>query len=173
MAQEYKKYDSQDRYEIHNARLAKDPKVWEGEKGKLVTLTFVSTSRSEKSLDLWVDAKVGGFNADLASYLKKDDVLGIRGKPSMEAWEDKDGNERTSFTLFNAEIMTPISLFQELKERGFVPGGGGKSAPNAKGKKAAGGGGKKPAQRSTRKIEQIKDDEDDELDLDDEDTGEE
>src|SRR5690349_18606911 len=130
---EFKKYDSQDRYEVHNARLAKDPKVWDGgEKGKLVTLTFVSTSRSEKSVDLWVDAKVGGFNGELASFLKKDDVLGIRGKPAMEEWEDKDGNARTSFVLHQAEIFPPIALFVELKERGFVPGQSGKSTPNAK-----------------------------------------
>lgn len=154
---DYKKYDSQDRYSIYNATLAKDPRITEGNNGTMVSLTFVSNSRSDRHTDLWVEANVGDFQTALARYLKKGDVLGVSGKPALRNWDDKEGNERQSFELVRAEIFPPISLFMELKERGFTPG----AAPKGGKKNAAKGSTKAPAKGGSKKqIAEIPDDDD-------------
>lgn len=122
MTDEYKKYDSQDSYNCHNARLTKDATVTPGNKGDMVRITFVSTCRSDRYSDLWIEANVSDFNAPMAAFLKKGDVVGVSGKPGLRKYDDKDGNERISFEIVRAEVHPSIPLFQALKERGFTPG---------------------------------------------------
>lgn len=120
MADEFKSYDSQDRYSIHNARLTKDAEVRDGTKGPMVRLTFVSTCRGERHSDLWIEATVSDFNSAMAAHLKKGDVIGIAGKPGLRRYGDD--NEKFSFELLRADIYPSIPLIQALKERGFTPG---------------------------------------------------
>lgn len=120
MGDDFKKYDSDDKYINWNARLAKDPEIREGENGKMVRLTFVSTSKAESDSELWIEATPSDRQADIAAFLKKGDVLGIEGKPCLRRYGDN--KEKFSFNLRRAELHIPISLFVALKERGFVPG---------------------------------------------------
>ncbi len=131
---DYKRFDTHDTFTIHNARLAKDPAIIEGGEKPLVKLTFVSTTRSERYEDLWIEAAVRDGQADLATHLKKGDTIGITGKPAFRRWGDD--NAKVSFELLRAELFPPIELFQTLKERGFTPGGGSKK-PATKGAKPA------------------------------------
>src|SRR5689334_6537217 len=120
MTEEYKKYDSQHGYNIHNARLAKDADVKPGNKGPMVRLTFVATSRSDRHSDMWWEATVSDFNAPMAAHLKKGDTLGIEGFPALRRYGDD--NEKFSLELLRAEIFPNIDLIKKLKERGFTPG---------------------------------------------------
>jgi single-stranded DNA-binding protein len=122
---EYKNYDPQDTFTIHNARLAKPADVRDTEKGKMVKLTFVSTSRSETDSDLWVECTVSDRQTDLAAFLQKGDVIGISGKPCLRRFGDN--NEKFAFNLRRAEIFPSVDLFVALKERGFTPGTAGKA----------------------------------------------
>lgn len=139
---EFKAYDSNDLYECCGARLAKDAEVRETANGRMVRLTFVSTSRraGENGIeDMWVEANVNDFQSDLAAHLKKGDVLHkIHGKPYLRKWGE-DGT-KISFCVERAQLVVPLDLFKALKERGFVPGAKGAAA----GKKPAT---KKPAGR--------------------------
>jgi single-stranded DNA-binding protein len=119
MSDEYKKYDSDDRYTNWHARLAKDPEVRETDSGKFVRLTIVSTSRAESDCDLWIEVTPTDRQMEIASFLKKGDVVGIEGKPTLR--KAKEG-ERTFFNLRRAELHIPIALLGVLKERGFVAG---------------------------------------------------
>lgn len=157
--EEYKRFDSQDRYEVHNAKLTKDAESRDGEHGKMVRVTFVSTCRSERYENLWVEANVQDFQAGIAEYLKKGDVIGVRGKPGLRRYGDD--NEKISFELLRAELMIPPSLFAELKERGWEPGEGGEKKSKKGGKTPAKGGGKTPAKGKPAKREVIDLDDDD------------
>lgn len=158
--EEYKRFDSLDRYEIHSARLTKDAESRDGDHGKMVRVTFVSTCRSERYENLWVEANVQDFQCGVAEYLKRGDVLGVRGKPGMRRYGDD--NERVSFELIRAELMIPPSLFSELKERGWEPGAGSEK-PAKKGGKVPPKGKKAPPAKAKRTV----------IDVDDEDDGDE
>ncbi len=128
---DYKKWDSDDNYIQHNARLTADPEVREYDGRKLVRLKFVSEAKGtdnktgeDRYETIWVEATVADYDADKASFLKKLDVLTIEGKPALRLWGE-DG-DKISFELTRARLHMPISLFAELKERGFTPGAGGK-----------------------------------------------
>lgn len=128
MADDYKKYDSEDSYRIEGVRLAKDADVKETGSGNLVTLTFVSTSRNDGDSDLWIEAKVADRQADLAAHLQKGDVLHvIEGKPALRRYGEN--NEKFAFQLRRARMTVPIGMFAELKERGWTPGAKGDSKP--------------------------------------------
>jgi single-stranded DNA-binding protein len=137
MSDERRKYDSDDNYLNHAARLTKDPEVFPstktGRDGKplppLVRLSFVSESRRDNSKPLWMDAKVRDYDAPIATFLKKGDTLPIEGKPVLEAYTDKNGVEKTSFKLDNARVHINIDMFMKLKERGFTPGAIAGAAP--------------------------------------------
>lgn len=174
---EYKKYDSTCYVTFHNARLAKDAEVRDGEHGKMVRITTVATSRHDKFSDLWLEVNVGSFNANAAAYLEKGDVLSFTGRLALRRWGDDD--EKFSIVVERAELFIPIELLAALKERGFDPsdsGGGdkkgkGKPAGKSNGKKAPAKPDKKPAKGGKKKPEpvEIPDDEDDEFEIDDED----
>lgn len=165
---EYKKYDTIDEFWMAGVRLAKDARVNEGQHGKMVGLTFVSTSRKDQHVDKWVGANVCDFQADKASFLRKGDVLHkVTGKPVWRLWGDDNENE--SFELDQARIAIPLELEKVLKERGYVPGAGGTNG--GKGAKGAKGTKKLPpkspaAKTATREI-------DDDFDGDDDGDGEE
>lgn len=152
MSDDYKKYDSQDNYNIHNARLTKDATVNEGTKGPMVRLTFVSTSRNDRHSDLWVEATVNDFQASMATYLKKGDVIGVSGKPALRRYGDND--EKISFEIVRADIHPSIPLFQALKERGFEPG----AKPGAKKT-----GAKKTTTKPAKTVVEIPDDDDSDI----------
>ena len=163
MGEEYKKYDSQATFIIHNARLAKDPQVIEGGERPMVKLTFVVTSRKDRYSDMWVEATVVDRQASLASYLQKGDVVGFEGFPCLRKWGEN--NEKASYELDYAEVMPPPELFAALKERGFEAGAEVKGSGKKGGKK----GGKPvaaPAAKKTRAIKEPEPEEDTDLDTD-------
>lgn len=166
---EFKKFDSLDTYLLRGARLAKDAEVREGEHGLMVRLTFASESRNEAHDTLWIEANVGDFNAQIASFLKKGDILhAVEGKPCLRRFGDN--NEKFSFVVNRCTIAVPIELFATLKERGFTPGqkGGGakKSTPTPSKKPAPA---KKPAPSKKPTPIEIPDDPDDDLEIEDSD----
>lgn len=122
--QEYKNYDSNDRFKQCGVRLTKDAEVRDGANGKMVRLTFVSTSRNKGKNgidDLWVEANVNDFQAEAASFLKEKDVLHeVDGKPYLRRFGEN--NERIAFCLERAQLVIPLELFAKLKDRGFKPG---------------------------------------------------
>lgn len=121
MGEDFKKYDTEDTFEIAGVRLAKDAETREVGDSNLTTLTFVSTSRADSDSDLWVEAKVADRQSDLAAFLKKGDVLHkVVGKPVMRRYGDN--NEKFSFQLKRASMVVPLTLLGTLKERGWVPG---------------------------------------------------
>lgn len=159
---EFKSYDSQATLEIHNARLTKDADVKDGDRGKMVSITFVITSRNERDSELWVEAQVNDFQAELAAHLQKGDVLGVSGLPVLQRYGDD--NEKFAFKIRRAQIMPSVDLFVALKERGFEPGGGGekKSAGKSSGKPASKGAakpaGKKMPSTAKRKVVDLDED---------------
>lgn len=164
MADEYKKFDSQDKYEIHHARLSKDATSIPTEKGSMVKVSFASECRSDRYETLWVEATVQDFQADAAAYLKKSDVVGVRGKPGFRTYTDSQGETKYAFELIRAELMIPPSLLKELKERGWVPGQ--KAEPGKKG-----GAKKAPAGKKApppKKVVEIPEDDEDETSDDEE-----
>ncbi len=147
---EFKKYDSQTTFIGHNMRLTKDADVKEGQKGKMVSLTVVSTSRNDKDSDMWIEVLVSDFHAELAAHLIKGDTIGVQGFMVLQKYGDP---ERVALKLRQAQVYTSVDLFVAAKERGFTPGGSTsapKGAPAKAGakpvaKKAA----MKPAGRKT------------------------
>jgi single-stranded DNA-binding protein len=144
MSEERRKFDSDDVYINYSARLTKDPEVYTGDKkdrdGKplppLVRLTFTSDSRREGTETLWVEAKVRDWDACIATWLEKGDQLPIEGKPTLEAYTNKDGVKKTTFKLDGAKLHINVPLLMTLKERGFTPGavkGAGKPKPAGRG----------------------------------------
>lgn len=133
MSEDRKEYDSDDTYEIRNARLTKDAQVFSGSGDTpLVRITFVSSSRlsnTKKTIkSAFIDAKVRDFDAGGAAFLKKGDVLGVEGKPIFE--EYPEGSGKVQLKLDQARLYMSLDLKAKLKERGFTPGAsGGKKAP--------------------------------------------
>jgi hypothetical protein len=118
---EFKKYDTQSSTQYFNVRLAKDAQVKEFSDNKLVSLTFVDSSRVEADEELWVEANPNKGSQALCSYLLKGDVLSFRsGKLTMRRYGDD--KEKIAFNLRNAEPVIPIDLLITVKERGFTPG---------------------------------------------------
>jgi single-stranded DNA-binding protein len=129
---EFKKFDSDDKYLNHSARLTKDPEVFPSKdptKPPMVRLTFVSTSRQEKSKDIWIEAKVRDRDANIACFLKKGDTLPIEGKILLEEF-----NGKLYHKLEQAQVHINVELLMACKTRGFV--GGSKAAIPAGPKKA-------------------------------------
>lgn len=166
----YRKYDTNDKVRFAGARLAKDAESRDGEHGPMVRLTTVSTSRKDAHEDLWLEVNVGDFHAVAASYLKKGDVVHlIEGKLCLRKYGDD--KEKFSIVIDRADVIIPLELQAELKERGWVPGEktiAGGEAPK-KGKKSDKGGktDKKPAAKKPAPIE-IEDDEEEEDEDEDE-----
>lgn len=150
---EFKKYDTQDKLRICGARLAKDAESRDGEHGKMVRLTVVSTSRKPAHSDLWLEVNVGDFHAEASSFLKKNDTVHcIEGKPCLRRYGDD--NEKFSIVVDRAEVIIPLDLQKELKDRGWIPGssskaGGKTAAPAKKGAAPA----KKPAPKKPAPVE--------------------
>ncbi len=167
---EFKSYDSSDKYRCNGVRLAKDAESRDGDHGKMVRLTFVSTSRKDAHSDLWVECNVADFQAEAASFLLKGDILHeVEGKPCLRRYGDD--NEKFSFVVDRASIVIPLALFAELKERGFVPNGGKPAAkPAKKGAKPAVKPAVKPATKPAAKkkvVVEIPDDDEVEIEEDD------
>ncbi len=161
--QEYKKFDSADKYRCSGVRLAKDAESRDGEHGKMVRLTFASESRKEQHSPLWVEANIADFHSEAASFLLKGDVLHeVEGKPCLRRYGDD--NEKFSFVIDRCSIVIPIPLFSVLKDRGFAPGKSSKK-PAPTGKRPAPA--IKPKQPASKKQVQIPDDPDDDMEIED------
>lgn len=136
MSEEFKKYDADTKTVAHNMRLTKDAEVLSegnGERPPMIRLSFVDTSRDKEDEDKWVDVIPRDGDAVQASFMKKGDVLGYEGHETMRKWGDN--KDKISFRIKGAQLHIPISLFLQLKERGFVPGqkntGASKGKPTA------------------------------------------
>lgn len=111
---EYKKYDTDDKYQNWNARLTKDVET----SGDMLRITFVSESKAESDEPIWISATPQDHQKELAKFLRKGDVLGIEGKLTLR--KGKDGG---LFHNLRRAILHPSpELIKTLKERGFVPG---------------------------------------------------
>lgn len=115
---EKKKYDSQAVLTVHNAYLTADAKAISPEFTKLRT---VLTSRQEKHSDLWVEIIPRKFDANIASYLKKGDMVSFEGFPIVRVWGDE---AKQSYEVIDAKLFLPPPMLATLKARGWVPGGG-------------------------------------------------
>ncbi len=123
MSEEKKQYDTMDRFEMMGARIQKDAEVTTGDRGKMVRLTILSTSRRERNSPAWFEVNVSDFQAEIASYLKKGDVLHrVGGKFTLRKYGENES--RIALGIERAELDIPIDLFMALKERGFTPGAG-------------------------------------------------
>lgn len=128
MSKEYKKYDTEDSWVIHNGRLTADAE-WITDEA--VKVTMVSTSRNDNDADIWVDIILGGGQADYASRLKKGDIISATGKLTMHRFGDD--HEKVGFQLRLPRVHYALPLLQELGERG-ESGGKSKKAKPARGR---------------------------------------
>ncbi len=175
---DYKKYDSASKYRQAGVRLTADASTREGEHGKMVRLSFTDESRKEQYETLWVECNVCDYNSEAASFLLKGDILHlVEGKPALRTYE-KDGEKRWSFVVDRAELSIGGSLMNELKERGFVPGAKATKGAKPAAKKPAGKPAAKPAAKpagkpAAKKPAPIEIPEDDDVEIEDDDSGEE
>lgn len=141
MATEYRKYDSAATLVFHNARVTGDVKVISD---TFVKVPVVMTSSNEGDDDMWLDVVPFDGQAPIAGFIEKGDLISFEGFLTQQTWgEDKD---KTSHTVKRARIHMSPEYIATLKERGFTPGGGGKSkGKGGKVSKPAKGG--KPAKR--------------------------
>ncbi len=168
MGEDFKKRDSNDSYQMLGARLTKDAETRDGDFGKLVRLTFASESKREANSTLWIEATVCDFHAELASHLKKGDILhSIRGKPTLRHWGDD--NAKMSFGLDRAEVIPPIELFSELKTRGWTPGVKSTTKPAAKSLARPAAKAVKPVAKAKKPVPIAIDDDDEDTDINEDD----
>lgn len=135
---EFKKFDTKAKYLAHNVRLtadAKELKPATGDKAAMVKVTFVDTSRQESDEEMWIDVIPQDYQADLAGFLRKGDVISVEAKLTFRKYTH-NGETRYAHDLRRAELIIPPALFTALKERGFTPGAKG-SSPAKKGPPAA------------------------------------
>ena len=176
----YKSFDSRFMGQFTAARLAMDPQVNEGDHGPMVRLKVVATSKNqERFSDLWVEINVSKWNAVLASYLEKGDIIAeVRGRIAYRTWGDD--NEKSTVSLEQAEIVIMPDMYAVLKERGWEPGseeakGSDTKKKSKKDDKKKGGKGKteqKPT-KPQKKVIEIPDDDDEPADDEEEDNEDE
>ncbi len=163
----FRKFDSQDKYRICGARLTKDSEVRDGEHGKMVRLTFASESRKEAHSTLWCEANVSDWNSEMASFLRKGDVvLCIEGKPALRLWGDD--NAKFSFCVERAEVAILPDMFATLKERGWTPGVKSTAKPATKSLARPAAKAAKPVAKPKKPVPIAIDDDETEIDEDDE-----
>lgn len=112
---QYKKYNSQAKFSMWNVRVTKDAQIITDD---FVKFTVVLTSRQESDVDAFIDVIPGKFDTELCKFLKKGDVVSFEGFPHTREYEGKRYLGVKQATMFLAP-----SLFGELKERGWTPGG--------------------------------------------------
>lgn len=146
---EYKKYDSAATLVVHYARVTGEVKRVND---TFVKVPVVLTSSNDGDDDMWFDVVPFDGQAEIASFIEKGDLISFEGFPTKQTWGD-DG-DKISFTVKRARIHMSPEFIATLKERGFVPGGGGGKS------KGKGGKASKPAKgaKAKRDIE-IPDDE--------------
>ena len=95
-------------------RLVRDPEVIERENGTKVSRVTLAVNRQFKSNDgiyhtdfidcvLW-----NNFAKNVNEYCKKGDLIGVRGRIQIDAYEKEDGTKR-KFTDVIAESITFLS----------------------------------------------------------------
>lgn len=100
---------------IYMVKLAGDPKAFLREDGSVdVVVTFVDTSRFEKHMELWVDARVLRGQADRAQRFRKGDQVMVRGK--LRLVQDEKDPTRIRGKIFDAFV----SSFVNTSERAAV-----------------------------------------------------
>jgi hypothetical protein len=106
---EFKKYDTF-ATTTYLVRLAQNAKVFpRDDGGEDVVLTFCDNSRVDKTLDLWVDARVVKFQGERAKLFAKGDEVQVTGKLRIK--EQKDGTVRGK--IYDAVVNS----FVNTKER--------------------------------------------------------
>ena len=86
----------------------KDPETRYTKDGDPVCSVSVATSRKRKGEETtsWGRVQTFGKTAEaLANYITKGQAFGAVGEPVIEEWTDKDGNKRTTPTIYADRII--------------------------------------------------------------------
>ena len=86
----------------------KDPETRYTAGGDAVCSVSVATSRKRKGEETtsWWRVQAFGKTAEaLANYITKGQAFGVVGEPVIEEWTDKDGNKRTTPTIYADRII--------------------------------------------------------------------
>jgi hypothetical protein len=104
---------------IYLVKLAQDAKIYKNEpdeegqtRGDDVVLTFCDNSRFNNTEDLWVDARVIGFQKDRAKGLRKGDQVQITGKLRFK--KNDDGTYRGK--IYDAIISSFVNTRGRMEE---------------------------------------------------------
>ena len=104
-------------------RLTADPEIKEvGKDGKVVNFSL-AVQRSYKNLDGEYETDFINCNVwnqvaeNMKEYVKKGDLIGVKGSLQSSTYEDKEGNKRYK-TEVRAEKITFLSSKKEVEEDG-------------------------------------------------------
>ena len=104
-------------------RLTADPELKEiGKEGKVVNFSL-AVQRGYKNADGEYDTDFIQCNVwnqvaeNLKEYVKKGDLIGVKGTLQSSSYEDKDGNKRYKLEV-RAEKITFLSSKKEVEENG-------------------------------------------------------
>lgn len=116
----------------------KDPETRYTSGGDAVCSVSVATSRKRKGEETtsWWRVQAFGKTAEaLANYITKGQAFGAVGEPVIEEWTDKDGNKRTTPTIYadriillgapNAEQQQNRKAAHEISKAGGLKAGSG------------------------------------------------
>lgn len=110
-------------------RMVKDPELKQTQSGVSVCNFTIAVDRDYKNGDEkvadFVDCVVWRNSADFVSkYMKKGRMVVVSGSLQSRKWQDKEGNNRTSW-----EVQAQNVYFADSKKDGDSSSGGGSSAP--------------------------------------------
>jgi len=72
--------------------------------GKLVTETSIAVNQWDESVDWWRLTLWGDRWQNVTQYLNKGQQIVITGRPIIQKWNDKEGNERLTPTIEVSEL---------------------------------------------------------------------
>lgn len=110
-------------------RMVKDPELKQTQSGVSVCNFTIAVDRDYKNGDEkvadFVDCVVWRNSADFVSkYMKKGRMVVVSGSLQSRKWQDKEGNNRTSW-----EVQAQNVYFADSKRDGGSGSGGGSPAP--------------------------------------------
>ena len=110
-------------------RMVKDPELKQTQSGVSVCNFTIAVDRDYKNGDEkvadFVDCVVWRNSADfVAKYMKKGRMVVVSGSLQSRKWQDKEGNNRTSW-----EVQAQNVYFADSKRDGDSGSGGSSSAP--------------------------------------------
>lgn len=112
-------------------RMARDPELKQTQSGVSVCNFTIAVDRDYKNGDEkvtdWVDCVVWRGGADFVSkYMKKGRMVVVSGSLQSRKWQDKEGNNRTSW-----EVQAQNVYFADSKKDGDSSGSAGGSGGSA------------------------------------------